>query len=164
MSIDKHDGWNFIVVDFFEKECHSVSKNSVKIPTTTAHREIHHSKPNSIQHPLLWSRPTILTLVTNPLFNSPFPNATEILQVESYNILLNILSIPYWIFYMLGSQRSHCHNKTNTGFVYNSEGVGRKGWISSTTDRYRAGILDGHIDRQIKRLQFPRHSHSEWWI
>jgi len=29
-------------------------------------------------------------------------------------------------------------------FVDSSEGVGRKGRMSSTTDRYRAGILDGH--------------------
>ena len=29
--------------------------------------------------------------------------------------------------FMLGSQRSHCHNQTNSGFVYSSEGVGRKG-------------------------------------
>jgi len=28
--------------------------------------------------------------------------------------------------FMLGSQRSHCHNKTNSGFVDSSEGVGRK--------------------------------------
>jgi len=41
-----------------------------------------------------------------------------------------------------------------------SEGVGRKGRMSSTTDRYRVGILDGHRDRQIRRLLFPRHSHS----
>ena len=27
---------------------------------------------------------------------------------------------------MLGSQRSHCHNQTNSGFVDSSEGVGRK--------------------------------------
>ena len=39
---------------------------------------------------------------------------------------------------MLGSQRSHCHNQTNSGFVDSSEGVGRKGGMSSTTDRYRA--------------------------
>ena len=28
---------------------------------------------------------------------------------------------------MLGSQRSHCHNKTNSGFVDSSEGVGSEG-------------------------------------
>jgi len=28
--------------------------------------------------------------------------------------------------FMLGSQRSHCHDKTNSGVVGNSEGVGRK--------------------------------------
>ena len=52
---------------------------------------------------------------------------------------------------MLGSQRSHSHDKTDSGFVDSSEGVGRKGRISSTTDRYRAGILDGHRDWQIRR-------------
>jgi len=49
---------------------------------------------------------------------------------------------------------------TVTGFVDSNEGVGRKGRMSSTTDRYRAGILAGHRDRQIRRLRFPRHSHS----
>ena len=49
---------------------------------------------------------------------------------------------------------------TNSGFVDSSEGVGRKGRMSSTTDRYRAGILYGHRDRQIGRLRLPRHSHS----
>ena len=62
--------------------------------------------------------------------------------------------------FMLGSQRFHCHNKTNLGYFDSSEGVGRKGQMSSTTDRYRAGILDEHRDRQIRRLRFPRHSHS----
>jgi len=62
--------------------------------------------------------------------------------------------------FMLGSQRSHCHNKINLGFVDSSEGVGRKGRMSSTTHRYRAGILDGHRDRQITRLRFPKHGHS----
>jgi len=61
---------------------------------------------------------------------------------------------------MLGSQRPHCHIKTNSGFVENSEGVGRKGRMSSMTDRYGAGILDVHRDRQIRRLRVPRHSHS----
>ena len=56
--------------------------------------------------------------------------------------------------FILGSQRSHCHNKTNSGFVDSSEGVGRKGRMSSTTDRYRAGILDGHRDRQIRSYGF----------
>jgi len=51
-------------------------------------------------------------------------------------------------------------NKTNSGFVDSSEGFGRKKRMSSTTDKYRAGILDGHRDRQIRRLRFPRHSHS----
>ena len=62
---------------------------------------------------------------------------------------------------MLGSQRSHCHNQTNSGFVDSSEGIGRKGRMSRTTDRYRAGILDdGHRDLQIRRLRLPKHSHS----
>jgi len=52
---------------------------------------------------------------------------------------------------MLGSQRSYCHDKTNLRVADNSEGVGRKGQMSSTTDRYRAGILDGHRDQQIRR-------------
>jgi len=53
---------------------------------------------------------------------------------------------------MLGSQRSHCHSKTNSGFVDSSEGVGQKGRMSSATDRYRAGILDRHRDK-IGRLK-----------
>jgi len=61
---------------------------------------------------------------------------------------------------MLGLQRSHCHGKTNLGFVVSSEGVGRKRQISSTTDRYCTGILDGRRDRQIRRLRLPRHSYS----
>jgi len=52
---------------------------------------------------------------------------------------------------MLGSKRSHCHNKTNSGFVDSSEGIGLQGQMSSTTDRYRVGILDRHRDRQIWR-------------
>jgi len=50
---------------------------------------------------------------------------------------------------MLGSQRSHCHDKTDSGVVDSSKGVGRKGRMSSTTDRHRAGLLDGHRHRQI---------------
>jgi len=50
---------------------------------------------------------------------------------------------------MLSSQRSHCHDKTHSGFVDSSEGVGRKGQMTSTTDRYRAGILDGHRDQEV---------------
>jgi len=37
--------------------------------------------------------------------------------------------------------------KTNSGVIDSSEGVGRKGRMSSTTDKCRAGILDGHRDR-----------------
>ena len=55
--------------------------------------------------------------------------------------------------FMLGSQRSYCHNKTNTSFVDSSEGRWKRR-MSSTTDRYQAGILDGHRDRQIRRLRF----------
>jgi len=54
---------------------------------------------------------------------------------------------------MLASQRSHCHGKTNSGFVDSSEGVGRKGQRSSTADKYRAGILDRHRDWQISEAQ-----------
>jgi len=50
---------------------------------------------------------------------------------------------------MLGSQRSHCHDKINLGFVDGSEGVGQKGRMSSATDRYLAAILNGHRDQQI---------------
>jgi len=54
---------------------------------------------------------------------------------------------------MLDSQRSHYHFKTNLGVIDSSEGVGRKGQMSSTTDRHRAGILDGQGVWQIKRLR-----------
>jgi len=60
---------------------------------------------------------------------------------------------------MLGSQRSHSHDKKNSGFVDSSEGVRQKRRMSSTTDRYRAGILDGHRDQQIRRLRLRRHIH-----
>jgi len=42
---------------------------------------------------------------------------------------------------MLGSQGFHCHDKTNSGVVDSSEGVGWKGRMSSTNDRYQEGIL-----------------------
>ena len=81
---------------------------------------------------------------------------------------------------MLGPQRSHCHDKVISGFVDSSEGVGLKGRMSSTTDRYRARILAQRLGRQIRRLRpgqierwyfhlgaskgisvrLPRHSHS----
>jgi len=61
---------------------------------------------------------------------------------------------------MVGSQRFNCHDKTNSGFVDSSEGVGMNGRMSSTTDRYQAGILDGHRDRQNRMLQLPGHNHS----
>ena len=35
---------------------------------------------------------------------------------------------------MLGSQISRCHNKTNSGFVDSSKGVGRKGQMSSMNE------------------------------
>jgi len=63
---------------------------------------------------------------------------------------------------MLCSQGSHCHDNTNSGVVDSSEGVGRKGRMSSTTDRCRAGILDGHRDQQVRRFWLPRHNHSGW--
>ena len=53
--------------------------------------------------------------------------------------------------FMLGSQRSYCHDKTNFGVVDNSESVGRKGRMSGTTDKYRAGTLEGHRDQKIRR-------------
>ena len=62
--------------------------------------------------------------------------------------------------FMLSSQRSYCYDQTNAGVVDSSEGVGRKGRMSNATDRYRTGILDGHRDWQIKRLQLLMHSHS----
>ena len=81
---------------------------------------------------------------------------------------------------MLGSQRSPCHDRKKLGVVDSSEGVGREGRMPSTTDRYRARILDGHRDRWIReimlfigqkpmgklimisnrRLRLPRHSHG----
>ena len=61
---------------------------------------------------------------------------------------------------MLGSQRSHCLDRTHSGVVDSSENVRRKRRMSSTIDKYRAGILDGHRDQQIRRLRLPRHSHS----
>jgi len=43
----------------------------------------------------------------------------------------------------------------HSGFVdsIRVKGVGRKGRMSSATDRYRGGILDGHRDRQIRRFR-----------
>jgi len=61
---------------------------------------------------------------------------------------------------MLGSQRTYWYDQTNAGVADSSEGVGRKGRMSDTTDRYRAGILDTHRDWQIRRLQLPIHSNS----
>jgi len=66
--------------------------------------------------------------------------------------------------FMLSPQRSHCHNKTNSGVVDSSEVVEWKGRNPSTTDWYRAKILDGHRDWQIRRLRLVRHSHSGCWI
>ena len=53
--------------------------------------------------------------------------------------------------FMLGSQRSHCHDHKRSGFVDSSEGVGQKRQMSSTSDRYWAGMLDSHRDRQIRQ-------------
>ena len=71
-----------------------------------------------------------------------------------------------WWRVMLCPQRLRfqCHDTKKLGFVDSSEGIGRKGRMSSTTDRYRATILDGHRDRQIRRLRLSRHRYSGWWI
>ena len=61
---------------------------------------------------------------------------------------------------MLGPQKSHCHDKTNSGVVDSSKGVGRKAQMSNMTDRYRAGILYGHRDQQIESFRRLRHIHS----
>jgi len=50
--------------------------------------------------------------------------------------------------------------KQISGVADSSEGVGRKGRMSSTADRYRAGILDVHRNQQIRSLRLPRHSNS----
>jgi len=57
---------------------------------------------------------------------------------------------------MLGSQRSHCHDKTNSGVIDSSEGAVRKRRMSSTTDRL-AGIereywISTEIVTEIVRL------------
>jgi len=54
--------------------------------------------------------------------------------------------------FMLVLQRFRCHDLKKRGVVNSSKGVGQKGRMSSTTDRYRAGILDGHRDWQTKRF------------
>jgi len=51
---------------------------------------------------------------------------------------------------MIGSQRPQCHEKENPGAVVSIKGVERKEQMSSTTDRYRAGILGGLRDRQTR--------------
>ena len=47
--------------------------------------------------------------------------------------------------FMLGSQRSRCHDQAHSGVIDSSEGVGQKGRMSSMTDRYRVEILDGML-------------------
>ena len=57
---------------------------------------------------------------------------------------------------MLGSQRSYCHDKTNLRVADNSEGVGRKGQMSSTTDRYRAenpGWAQRSADQEVLNVK-----------
>ena len=67
--------------------------------------------------------------------------------------------------FMLDSQRSHCNDKTNSGFVDSSEGVGQKGRMSSMTDRYRAGIMDGHRgQRGIKGLDIKTFTEKMWSV
>jgi len=46
---------------------------------------------------------------------------------------------------MLGSQRSHCHNKTNSGFVDSREGVGRKGRMTGIEREYWMGTEIGTL-------------------
>ena len=54
---------------------------------------------------------------------------------------------------MLGSQRVHCHDKTNSGVVDSSEGVRRKGRTSSTTEVRLTGIEREYwIGTEISRL------------
>jgi len=45
---------------------------------------------------------------------------------------------------MLGSQ---CQDKKKSGVVDSIEGIRRQERISNTTERYRAGMLDGHRDQ-----------------
>ena len=54
------------------------------------------------------------------------------------------------------------HNLANSGVVDSSEGVGLKGQMSNTTDRYQVGILDGYRNRQIRSLRLQRHRHRSW--
>ena len=58
--------------------------------------------------------------------------------------------------FMLDPQRFRCHKKKKWGIVDSSKVVGRKGQMSNRTDRYRAGIQNGHRDQQTRRLQLPR--------
>ena len=54
---------------------------------------------------------------------------------------------------MLGSQRFHSHDKTNSGVVDSSEGVRRKGRTSSTTEVRLTGIEREYwIGTEISRL------------
>ena len=46
---------------------------------------------------------------------------------------------------MLGSQRCHCRDQTNSGFVDSSEGVRWNRRMSSTTEELTAGALDADI-------------------
>ena len=104
-----------------------------------------------------------------------FPNNS---QPISYWLLFNVtihIPRPTWFPHdrcnvvlawplTSGFMRDCCKEKTKSVVVDSSKGVGLKGRMSSTTDRYRAEILDGHRDQQIRRLWLPRHSHSEIWI
>jgi len=59
---------------------------------------------------------------------------------------------------MLGSQRFHCYDKTNFGVVDSCEEVGQKGRMSSTTDRYRLGILGAQRSADYKVTASVTHS------
>ena len=62
---------------------------------------------------------------------------------------------------MLGSQKSHCHSKTNSGFVDSSEGVGRKDECQvRLTGIEREYLMGTEIGRLGRRLRLPRHSHN----
>jgi len=53
---------------------------------------------------------------------------------------------------MLGSQRSHCHNKTNSGFVDSSEGVGSEGGKDECQVRLTGIELEYWMGTKIGRL------------
>ena len=63
--------------------------------------------------------------------------------------------------FMLGSQRSHCHDRKNQAWLRAGRASGGKANVKyECTDRYQAVILNGHRDHQIRSLQLPKHNHS----